>query len=64
MSSAPGPDSQRGPCSTLNHFPIQKEVTIPWGPEPEDAMLIIPKCPSYALQHVILKAKEKKEVGG
>lgn len=58
MSLAPGPDSQRGPCPTLNHFPIQKEVTVPLGPEHED-VLIIPKCLSYALQHVILKAKEK-----
>lgn len=45
----------------MNHFPVQKEVIVPLGPEHEDVMQVILKYLFSALQYVILKAKETKK---
>lgn len=55
-----GPDIQRRPCPNLNHFPAQKKVLVPLGPDHEAVMLVIPKSLFYGPQQTKIKGKKKR----
>lgn len=51
MPPALGPVIQRKPGLILHHFPAQKEVLIPLGPDHEGTVLVSPKYLFYDPQH-------------
>ena len=64
MPLASGDDIQMKPCPILNHFPAQKEVLVPLGPDHEDTMLATPKSLVYGPWHTKIKGKKWSEDSG
>ena len=62
MPLALGPDIQRIPCPTLNHFPAQKKVLVLLGPDHEDITLVVAKSLFYGPLQTKIKGKKEARV--
>lgn len=64
MPPALRPVIQRKPGLILHHFPAQKEVLVPLGPDHEGTVLVSPKYLFYDPQHTKTKRGGRSEGSG
>lgn len=64
MPPALRPVIQRKPGLILHHFPAQKEVLVPLGPDHEGTVLVSPKYLFYDPQHTKTKGGGRSEGSG